>query len=49
MFSEEEVEGNLALNLNFPSLKFGEYSSKQEITFYQRELCYKEFYSVLFQ
>lgn len=34
MLSEEEVEENLALNLNFHLLEFGEYSSKQEITFY---------------
>lgn len=40
MFSEEEVEENLALNLNFPSLKFGEYSNKQEITFYLKEHCF---------
>lgn len=50
LLSEEEVEENLALILNFHLLEFGGYSSKQEIiTFYPWELCYKELYSVLFQ
>lgn len=49
VLSEEEVEENLALILNFHLLEFGGYSGKQEITFYPWEHCYKELYSVLFQ